>query len=240
MSGILGKKVSSRCFEFLGANLPPEFATAVVGDGAVAQSGDGVTLSSAANGTASLSFGDVLSLPIDDLFAVEVAVELQAGTAGAAVPTTVEFGFGLISNFNANRDLIAEGALIVMQNGGGAYGESADGTNNIDDIASGVTLLAEGGVSTKLNLRIEMSGKEVKPFVHPSEYNAAKQGGKDNIHLSASDASQGYARRRLAPSQKFTMVEYAGSLQPVVYVKSAGDPISCKVVQMDIDRRINY
>lgn len=87
-----------------------------------------------------LSFGDVLSLDIDDISDVEFDVKMNQ----AAVDTATSFAIGLASERSDAIDTIAEAALfrvIGADSTTAVVVETDDGTTNNDDVATGATLI---------------------------------------------------------------------------------------------------
>lgn len=135
-----------------GAAIPTELAGSVTGSATVTKVAGGVALTLDATSeaqVATLDMGDVLNFDIDDLQSVEITASLDAVPAA-----NVEVGFGVCSAQNDVLDSIAEGAFFKLDAASLAIkAETDDGTTNVDDLATGHTLVAGTKTKFRLNFR---------------------------------------------------------------------------------------
>jgi len=168
-----------------------------------------------------LFFGDVLSYPIDDLIQFDIWLK-----ASAALAATVSAAFGLASARNDAIDTIAEAAIGRIIGNNTVVVETDDGTNNNDDVATGLTL------STTLR-RFTMSFKEGINTVS----GGLSTGGKSNVIFSMEN-SQGLLRR-IASGTRFNMENYTGGLQPFFQLQktAATDVATLSIKRVEVTYR---
>ena len=168
-----------------------------------------------------LYFGDVLSYDIDDLIQFDIWLK-----ASAALAATVSAAFGLASARNDAIDTIAEAAIGRIIGNNTVVVETDDGTNNNDDVATGLTL------STTLR-RFTMSFKEGINTVS----GGLSTGGKSNVIFSMEN-SQGLLRR-IASGTRFNMENYTGGLQPFFQLQktAATDVATLSIKRVEVTYR---
>lgn len=153
-----------------------------------------------------LYFGDVLAFDIDELISFEIIAKTIA-TLDAAT----SLAFGLASARNDAIDSIAEACLFRCIGDNNVVVESDDGTNNNDDVATGVTLGA-----TWQRFRIDFAARRTT-----QEPPSLSLGGKSNVAFYAGNARG--SMRRVAQNTRFDMSNYAGGLQPFIQLQKTSD-----------------
>ena len=155
-----------------------------------------------------LGHGDSLAFDIDNIREISMVVKL-----GAAFTTGSELVFGLGSARNDTTDSVAANAWFKMVGANSTtlvYCETDDGTNDKDDISSGVTL----GTTDKFFL-IDFSG------------------GKSNVKFWIDGV-------RVAASTTFDMSNYSSGLQPIIQLQKAAntnvDSVSIDFVDIQCKR----
>jgi len=143
-----------------------------------------------------LYFGDVLPYDIDDLVLVEIWARLTA-----AVPAAVMGAFGLAGARNDTLDSVAQNAWFRFEGNNNIVVETDDGTLDLDDKATGLTLS-----TTIRKFTIDFGGGIVT--AGPP---AQSEGGKNNV-LFSMENGQGLLRP-VARGTQFDMGAYAGGLQ---------------------------
>lgn len=179
----------------------------LVGSATVGNVAGGVELelvTTAEGESARLSFGDILSYDIDDLVSIEFLFNL---TSAAFTNSTVFLG--MASAGNATIDTIGEMAGFRMDATLALKAESDDGTNNNDDVATGLTLTS--GLWTRARIDFATGVQTVGPP-------GISKGGKGCLLFSA---GQGAVRPVLRNSTLFDMSNYTGGLQPYVQYQKA-------------------
>lgn len=139
-----------------------------------------------------LAHGDALSFDIDNILRVEMRVKLGASTFTSGS----ELVFGVGSARNDTTDSVTANAWFKMVGANSTtavYCESDDGTNDLDDKATGATL-----------------GTTFKEFVIDFT------GGKSNVKFSIDGA-------RVAASTTFDMSNYSSGLQPLIQLQKAAN-----------------
>lgn len=153
-----------------------------------------------------LYFGDVLAFDIDELIAVEFLVKTVA-TLDAAT----SLAFGLAGNRNDAIDSIAQAALFRCIGDNNVVVETDDGTNNNDDVATGVTL----GAAWK-RFKIDFASR-----ITTKQLPTVSDGRPSNIEFYAGDYLG--TLRRVASGTRFDMSAYTGGLQPFFQIQKTSD-----------------
>ena len=153
-----------------------------------------------------LYFGDVLSFDIDEL----VSMYFEAKCT-ASLDSTTSIAMGMASARNDAIDSIGEAALFRCIGDNNVVVESDDGTNNNDDIATGMTLGAEWK-----SFRIDFATRRTT-----QEPPSLSLGRKSNIEFSVGNAYQ--SPRRVASGTRFDMSNYSGGLQPFFQIQKTAD-----------------
>jgi len=143
-----------------------------------------------------LSWGDILSLDIDNLKYVEFLARLSVAMGTTAV--TTQLAFGLASERNDAIDTIAEAALFRALGATAILVETDDGTVNNDDVATGETL---GTTFKRFGIEFSHGTSDVRFYM---------------------DDSNGFLAR-VAATTTFDMSNYTGSLQPYAQVQKAAN-----------------
>ena len=171
-------------------------------------------------------FGDDLCFDIDDIKSLRIVAKMTA--IGAT--EVVEAVFGLASARNDNPDTIAEGIFWKVKASNVVVLESDDGTNNNDDIATGLTL------STTYREFVLDFSSGVLPR---SPLEGGSVGGKSHVLASMSDSNG-----KLIPvcrSTVFDLSNYAGGLQLIaqIYKSSADDTGTLYIKSIEIELKEN-
>lgn len=149
-----------------------------------------------------LYFGDVLSFDIDDIVRAWFVV------AGAAAYNAAEsIAFGLASARNDAIDSIAAAAIFRCIGSQAVLVESDDGTNDNDDIATGLTL---GTAWKKFEIDFAARNTTIEP---PS----VSKGRKSNIEFYGANSLG--SKRRVASGTRFDMSNYTAGLQPFFQIQ---------------------
>jgi hypothetical protein len=146
-----------------------------------------------------LHFNDALDFDIDLIQSIEMRVKIGAATFTSGSILT----FGLASARNDTADDVAAHAWFRMEGANSTslvYCETDDGTRDVNDISSGVTL-----------------GTTYKRFVIDFT------GGKSDVQFYIDG-------RRVAASQTFDMSAYSSGLQPIVQIQKAANTNADSVV----------
>lgn len=146
-----------------------------------------------------LHFNDALDFDIDLIQQIEMRVKIGAATFTSGSILT----FGLASARNDTADDVAAHAWFRMEGANSTtlvYCETDDGTRDVNDISSGVTL-----------------GTTYKRFVIDFT------GGKSDVKFYIDG-------RLVAPSQTFDMSGYSSGLQPIVQLQKAANANADSVV----------
>jgi hypothetical protein len=144
-------------------------------------------------------FGDALDFDIDLIQSVEMRVRLAASTFTSG--STLVFGVG--SARNDTPDSVAANAWFRMEGANSTtlvYLETDDGTRDVDDVSSGVTL-----------------GTTFKRFVIDFT------GGKSDVKFYIDG-------QRVGASQKFDMSAYSSGLQPIIQLQKAANTNADSVI----------
>ena len=146
-----------------------------------------------------LHFNDALDFDIDDLQRVSMRVKIGAATFTSG--SILCFGVGSARNDTA--DSVAANAWFRMEGANSTtlvYAETDDGTRDVDDISTGVTL-----------------GTTSKDFVIDFT------GGKSNVKFYIDGA-------RVCSTQTFDMSGYSSGLQPIIQIQKAANTNADSVV----------
>jgi hypothetical protein len=139
-----------------------------------------------------LHFNDALDFDIDDIQRVTMRVKIGAATFTSG--SILCFGVGSARNDTANS--VAANAWFRMEGANSTtlvYAESDDGTRDVDDISTGVTL-----------------GTTYKDFVIDFT------GGKSNVKFYIDGV-------RVCTTQTFDMSAYTAGLQPIIQLQKAAN-----------------
>lgn len=153
-----------------------------------------------------LSFGDVLAFDINDLISFEIIAKTVA-----EVDPDVQFAFGLAGARNDAIDSIAQAALFRCVGSNSVVVETDDGTNDNNDVATGLTL----GTTWK---RFSMNFAERVSTMEPP---SVSLGSGSNIGFYG--ANDNGSSRRVASGTRFDMSNYSGGLQPFIQLQKAVD-----------------
>lgn len=153
-----------------------------------------------------LYMGDLLAFDIDEILRISFIAKTVA-----ALDSTTQLAFGAIGNRNDAIDSIAQAAIFRCVGDNNVVVESDDGTNNNDDVASGLTL----GTDWK---RFEINLADRVTTLEPP---SASTGGKSNVGFLMGNA-QG-SLRRVAEGTRFDMSNYSGSLQLFAQIQKTAD-----------------
>jgi hypothetical protein len=146
-----------------------------------------------------LHFNDSLDFDIDDIQRVVMRVKIGAATFTSG--SILCFGVGSARNDTANS--VAAHAWFRMEGANSTtlvYAETDDGTRDVDDISTGVTL-----------------GTTYKDFVIDFT------GGKSNVKFYIDGV-------RVCASQTFDMSAYSSGLQPIIQIQKAANTNADSVV----------
>lgn len=146
-----------------------------------------------------LHFNDALDFDIDDIQRVSMRVKIGASTFTSG--SILCFGVGSARNDTANS--VAANAWFRMEGANSTtlvYAETDDGTRDVDDISTGVTL-----------------GTTYKDFVIDFT------GGKSNVKFYIDG-------QRVCASQTFDMSAYSSGLQPIIQIQKAANTNADSVV----------
>lgn len=146
-----------------------------------------------------LHFNDALDFDIDDIQRVAMRVKIGASTFTSG--SILCFGVGSARNDTA--DSVTANAWFRMQGASSTtlvYCETDDGTRDVDDISTGVTL-----------------GTTYKDFVIDFT------GGKSNVKFYIDG-------QRVCSSQTFDMSAYTAGLQPIIQIQKAANTNADSVV----------
>lgn len=168
-----------------------------------------------------LYFGDVLPYDIDDLIAMEFVAKLAATSLDASITAVM----GLGSARHDTPDSVAANAWFRMQGSNSLLLETDDGTTDLDDKATGLTLS-----TTYRRFRIDFAEGLVTKGP-PS----LSVGGKGSVIFSAEDSNG--CLRQVGRNTQFDMSAYSSGLQPLFQIqKTAGTAtgtLSIKEVSVD-------
>ena len=156
-----------------------------------------------------LSFGDTLAFDIDHVTAFECRLRLAPGGTLKDAATTL--AWGLSGDRNDAIDSIANAALFRLASGSADNAvivETDDGTNNNDDVATGISLADD----TWHRFKIDFSN------------------GKSDVRFFMTDSNDNMSR--VAASTTFDMSNYAAGLQPIFQIQKTADT-NTDAVQID-------
>lgn len=143
-----------------------------------------------------LFMGDILPFDIDEIISFEIIAKTVA-----SLDATTSLAFGLASARNDAIDTIAEAALFRCVGSNSVVVETDDGTNDNNDIATGITLGA-----TWKRFRIDFASRNTT-----IEAPSVSLGRKSNIEFYG--ANDYGSARRVASGTRFDMSNYAEGLQ---------------------------
>lgn len=170
--------------------------------------------------SACLYQGNILPFDIDELRRVSFVVKLTA-----ALNAAIQGAFGVASAQNATLDTVAEAAWFHFNGSNALLVETDDGTNNNDDVATGVTL------STTYRRCVIDFCTGVKTNSPPT----ASKGGKGNVLFYVSDDFG--SLRRVATGTAFDMSNYSGNLQLIAQLQksaaAAGATLSIQEIEVE-------
>lgn len=170
-----------------------------------------------------LYFGDKLAYDIDDLirawFIVKTVATLDAATMLA---------FGMAGARNDVLDSVAQHAWFRLEANNNVVVETDDGTTDLDDKATGLTL-------NDAFRRFEINFSE---RVSTQEPPTVSTGGKSHVGFYASNA-QG-SLRRVASGTRFNMSAYSDGLQPLLQIQKTADANvdSLTVLQVGVEYKL--
>lgn len=150
---------------------------------------------------ANLSFNDILSFDIDQIQRVEFLAAMSASFAETAV-------FGLASAYNATPESVTAFAFFKLSANNNLLISTDDGTNDLDDKPTGLTM----GATLRRYVMDFSSGIK-------SNVGALSKGGKANVLFEADNASG--VLRPVARTTQFDMSNYSSGLQPYAQVSKA-------------------
>lgn len=150
--------------------------------------------------------GDVLTFDIDDIISAEFIVK-----APQTFDATTQIAFGLASARNDAIDSIAEAALFRCIGDNSVVVETDDGTNNNDDVSTGLTL---GTSWQRFSINFASRNTTMEP---PS----LSLGRKSNIEFYGGNANG--SKRRVASGTRFDMSNYSGGLQLFFQLQKTAD-----------------
>ncbi len=153
-----------------------------------------------------LYFGDILSFDIDDIVRAWFIVKTVA-----ALDSNSSIAFGLTGARNDAIDSIAQAAIFRVIGDNNVVVESDDGTTDLDDKATGLTL----GAAWK---RFEINFAERNSTMEPPSLSLGR---KSNIGFYG--ANDNGSLRRVASGTRFDMSAYTGGLQPFFQIQKASD-----------------
>lgn len=168
-----------------------------------------------------LYFGDVLSFDADFIRKASFIIK----TNQATLDTTTSIAWGMTSNRNDAIDTIAEGALFRVIGNNTVVVESDDGTNNNDDIATGLTLSTDWKRFTI----------DFVTGVFTQSPPALSLGRTSNVWFYGANANG--SARRVASGTHFNMVNYSAGLQPFIQIQKTSDSNvdSVNILEVEIE-----
>lgn len=150
--------------------------------------------------------GDILPFDIDDIISFEVIARTSA-----ALDAATSIAFGLCSARNDAIDSLAEHASFRCIGSNAVVVETDDGTNDKDDVATGLTLGA-AWKRFRIDFATGVSAMEAPSLSLGRKSNLQFYGGND--HGSS---------RRVASGTRFDMSNYAGGLQFYAQIQKTSD-----------------
>jgi hypothetical protein len=214
------KRTAIDRFEFRGAFAPPLVAsregrwckadTSAAGAPTVQTGASGameLTLEATAEAqNLNLYFGNLLVYDVDDLIRVRIRAALSASLNAA-----ISAAFGIAGNRNDAIDSIAQAALFRAIGNNNIVCESDDGTTDVDDIATGETLVA-----TPKWFEIDIS-EGMLTQSPPS----LSLGAKADVRFFMHNANG--SKRRVASGTRFRLDAYTGGLQLYAQLQKTAD-----------------
>lgn len=150
--------------------------------------------------------GDVLPFDIDEIISFEIIAKTVA-----ALDSTTSIAFGLCSARNDAIDSLTAHASFRCIGDNNVVVETDDGTNDKDDIATGLTLAA-----TWKRFRIDFASRNTT-----IEAPSVSLGRKSNIEFYGSNDYG--SLRRVASGTRFDMSNYSGGLQIYAQLQKTAD-----------------
>ena len=150
--------------------------------------------------------GDVLSFDIDDIISAEFAVKTVA-----TLDSATSIAFGLCSARNDDPDSLAAHASFRLIGSNSVLVETDDGTNDNDDVATGLTL----GTGWK-RFKIDFASRNTT--IEPP---SVSKGRKSNIEFYGSNDNG--SLRRVASGTRVDMSNYSSGLQPYFQLQKTSD-----------------
>lgn len=150
--------------------------------------------------------GDVLPFDIDEIISVEFIVKTVA-----ALDPASQVAFGLCSARNDAIDSLAAHASFRCIGSNAVVVETDDGTNDNDDVATGLTL---GATWKRFRMDFASRNTTIEP---PS----VSKGRKSNIEFYG--ANDNGSLRRVASGTRFDMSNYSGGLQLYFQLQKTSD-----------------
>lgn len=152
-----------------------------------------------------IDHGDNLCFDIDDLERIEFFAKLSS--AFGSNPD-VQIVMGMASAYNATMNSVAANAWFHLNGSSSIVCETDDGTNDNDDIATGLTL----GTAWKRFAIDFKTGIQTRD-------GAASKGGKGAVQFYCGDANQKLIQ--VCKTQLFDMSNYSSGLQPYFQILKA-------------------
>lgn len=215
----MGKQTRKYRYDFRGALAIPTTADGGPFVKADTSAGGSPTVSGLAGGGVGLALdstneaqnlcifmNDVLPFDIDDIISCEIIAKTVA-----SLDSATQLAFGLISARNDAIDSITEAAVFRCIGTNDVVVESDDGTNNNDDVATGLTL----GATWK---RFAINFAERNTTMEPP---SVSLGRKSNIGFYG--ANDHGSSRRVASGTRFDMSNYSGGLQLFAQLQKTAD-----------------
>lgn len=168
-----------------------------------------------------VSWGDILSLDIDDLLMAEFWWRLTGMTA-----TNIAY-VGLGSARADDTDALAAMAGFKVVGTGNIVVESDDGTTDLDDKATGIAAASTLATSKRCVIDFGVGNYSASPP-------ASSAGGKADVRFFVEDA-QGLLQP-VATSTRFDMSAYTGGLQPIFQIDKTGAGTDSSVPNLFIKR----
>lgn len=218
------KLTGKLCRHFCGHYIPADHGTAgpsewkktVSGEGAITSNGDSVRLeltSGSGAGLAELALGDKLPFLLSDLIRARFIAKCSSISAAE-----VQVSFGMASAINGTAtDSLAANAMFRGIGSNTIVLESDDGTNDNDDVASGLSFDADW---QDFLIDFTQTQQKMPP--------AVSLGTGSNVRF---EGTNGQIRRTAGEAQLFDMSNYTGKLQPFARVQKAS---GTGVVTLDI------
>lgn len=150
--------------------------------------------------------GDVLSFDIDDIVSAEFAVKTVA-----TLDSATSIAFGLCSARADDPDALDAHASFRCIGSNAVVAETDDGTNDNDDVATGLTI----GTGWK-RFRIDFASRNTS-----MEPPSVSKGRKSNIEFYGSNDNG--SLRRVASGTRFDMSNYSSGLQPYFQIQKTSD-----------------